>query len=66
MNKLKLCRLLTEKTPDQLMAETGIHQTKISRIENGYLKPNEREKYLLARELGCKPRELFELENPGL
>ncbi len=37
---------------------TGIHQSKISLIENGYLVPNESEKWEIAQALGFKPEEI--------
>lgn len=59
MNALKLKRLLSNKTQDQLMAETGIHQTKISRIERGFRQPSIEEITLLAQALNCKPEDIF-------
>ena len=58
-NKVKTCRFFARKTQDQLFIETGIPQSIISRIENGYLKPKEAEKKALAKALGVKLDDLF-------
>ena len=48
-NKLKEVRFFAKKSQDQLHIETGLSQSKISRIENGYIQPSKREKRLIAR-----------------
>ena len=42
-----------------LMAKTGIHQSRISLIERGYYKPNEVEKRKLAKVLNYAIHEIF-------
>lgn len=59
MNHLKFMRFKKEKTQDQIFLETGIPQSKVSRIENGYLIPSVREKELLARVLDCNEEDIF-------
>ena len=58
-NRIKTRRFLVGKTQDQLYLETGIIQSKISRIENGFVTPREDEKKALAEALDCTPEELF-------
>ena len=48
-NKLKEVRFFAKKSQDQLHVETGISQSKISRIENGFIQPSKEEKRLIAR-----------------
>ena len=50
-NKLKEVRFFASKSQDQLHIETGLSQSKISRIENGYIQPSEKEKRLIAKVL---------------
>jgi transcriptional regulator with XRE-family HTH domain len=50
-NKLKEARFFAKKSQDQLHIETGLSQSKISRIENGYIRPSEEDKKLVAQAL---------------
>ena len=50
-NKLKEMRFFAKMNQDQLHIETGLCQSKISRIENGYIQPSEKEKKLIAKVL---------------
>ncbi len=58
-NKFRAYRFIRQKTQDQLSKETGIHQSQISKIENEYLRPAEREKKVLAKALGTTAEKLF-------
>ena len=42
-----------------MAVKTGVHQSRISLIERGLVKPREEEKKKLAKELGVKVEELF-------
>lgn len=59
MNKLRETRVVKRITQFQLRINTGIQQSKISLIENGYVEPRDDEKLKLARALGMVPRDLF-------
>jgi len=59
MNKMKAYRFLKNKTQDDLMALTGIDQSRISRIERDVLKPTEEEKKKIATALRTKLKKLF-------
>ncbi len=50
-NKLKEVRFFARKSQDEIHVETGLCQSKISRIENGYIQPSEKEKRLIAKAL---------------
>jgi transcriptional regulator with XRE-family HTH domain len=60
MSKLRLIRILSRVTQDQLMVETGIDQSVISRIERDVIKPSSEQKEKLARALDASPSKLFE------
>lgn len=60
MNKLRELRVVKRVTQFQLRIATGIHQSKISMIENGLVTPREDEKKRLAKALGCRPEEIWE------
>ena len=55
---LKEARFQKKLTQFDLRIKTGIHQSKISNFERGYLKPNKDEKKLLAKALGIKASDL--------
>jgi len=59
MNNLRKARLEADKSQLQLMKETNIYFSTISRIERGWLKPNEEQRVKLARALGVKKDWLF-------
>ena len=62
MNKLRETRVVKRITQFQLRISTGIHQSKISMIENGLVQPRGDEKKRLARALGVQVGELFPIE----
>lgn len=59
MNRLREVRVVKRITQFQLRLSTGIHQSKISMIENGFIEPNEDEKQRLAKALGSNPKRVF-------
>ena len=59
MNKLREKRVVKRITQFQLRVSTGIHQSKISMIENGLIEPRDDEKKKLAKALGMKPEEIW-------
>jgi len=59
MNRLREVRVVKRITQFQLRLSTGIHQSKISMIENQLINPEEDEKKRLAKALGAKPEEIF-------
>jgi DNA-binding XRE family transcriptional regulator len=52
--RLDVARKIRRKTQLTLGVEAGIHASKISLIENGYINPSEEEKLLIAEALGLK------------
>ena len=61
--RLTEARFYAKKPQIQLWIETGIHYSTISRIECGYLRPNEEQKEKLAEALGVKKDWLFPNED---
>ncbi len=59
MNNLRKARLRADKSQLQLMKETHIYFATISRIENGWLKPSDKQKNKLAKALKVKADWLF-------
>ena len=59
MNRLREIRVVKRVTQFQLRLVTGIHQSKISFIENGLVEPREDEMKRLSRALGVQIHELF-------
>jgi transcriptional regulator with XRE-family HTH domain len=59
MNKLRDVRVLKRIIQFQLRIATGIHQSKISMIENGLIEPRDDEKKKLAKALGVRAEEIF-------
>jgi len=55
---LREARFKKRLTQFDLRIKTGIHQSKISNIERGYIAPREDEKRVLARALGVKTDDL--------
>ncbi len=49
---LSVARAMRKKTQWDLRKATGIHQSKISLIEHGYVEPTDKEKSALAEALG--------------
>lgn len=62
MNRLRENRVVKRITQFQLRISTGIHQSKISMIENGLIESREDEKKRLAKALGVKTEEIFSAE----
>jgi len=58
MMDLKTARFIKKKTQFDLTLITGIHQSKLSNFESGYLKPSEDEVKRLAKALGVKADDL--------
>ena len=56
--ELAIARAIKKKTQWDLRKETGIHQSKISLIECGYVAPTDSEKKLIANVLGFQVREI--------
>lgn len=63
MNNLRRARLMADKSQLQLMKETGIYFTTLSRIERGWLKPSDEQKKKLAKTLKVEPDWLFSDSN---
>ena len=59
MNKLRETRVVRRVTQFQLRIATGIHQSKISMIENGLIEPREDEKRKLVKALGMGEDEIW-------
>jgi transcriptional regulator with XRE-family HTH domain len=59
MNNLREVRVVKRITQFQLRVGTGIHQSKISLIENGFMQPRDDEKKRLSKALGVTPQDLF-------
>jgi len=59
MNRLREVRVVKRVTQFQLRLDTGIHQSKISLIENGLMQPRDDEKKCLSKALGVTPQDLF-------
>ena len=51
-------RIRKRKTQWDLRKITGINQTKVSLIENGYVEPTEKEKVMIAEALGFNVGEI--------
>ena len=60
MNKLREIRVVKKISQFQMRIATGIHQSKISLIENGLIEPRDDEKKRLAKALGRRPEEIWE------
>jgi len=61
-NKLRETRVVKRVTQFQLRVSTGIHQSKISMIENELIQPRVDEIKRLSKALGVQPNELFPLK----
>ncbi len=59
MNRLREVRVVKKISQFQLRLLTGIHQSKISMIENGLVEPQEDEQEKLAQALGAKVEEIW-------
>ncbi|MGA2938699.1 MAG: helix-turn-helix transcriptional regulator [Syntrophobacteraceae bacterium] len=49
-----------------LRLKTGIHQSRISMIENGYVAPRDDERHRLAKALGLRPEQIAWPELAGV
>ena len=56
---IKKVILYSGKKQLQVALNTGMHPTRLNLILNGWISPNEKEKYLLAQEMGKSVGELF-------
>ena len=65
VNKLREVRVIKRISQFQLRIATGIHQSKISMIENGWVQPREDEKQRLAKVLGVRIEEVFPVTPSG-
>jgi transcriptional regulator with XRE-family HTH domain len=59
-------RAKLRKTQWDLKVLTGIHQSKLSLIERGYIEPSKQEKELIARALGFSENEIDWPEDSGI
>jgi transcriptional regulator with XRE-family HTH domain len=59
MNRLREIRVVKRITQFQLRLSTGIHQSKISLIENGLVEPRQDEMKKLAQALHVRPKEIW-------
>lgn len=60
MNHLREIRTSKRITQFQLRLASGVHQSKISLIENGLVQPNEDEKKKIANALGVGAEEIWD------
>ncbi len=58
-NNLRTKRILMRMNQFDLRLKTGIHQSKISLIENGYYTPTDEEKRKIGKVLKCRADDLF-------
>ena len=65
MNRLREIRVIKRITQFQLRLSTGIHQSKISMIENRLVAPREVEKQRLAKALHVRPEEIWDRGTDG-
>jgi transcriptional regulator with XRE-family HTH domain len=63
MNRLREARFKKRKSQIQLFKETGIWPSRISYIENGYMRPHEEEEIRISNTLGFERSWLFPKEN---
>jgi transcriptional regulator with XRE-family HTH domain len=63
MNKLREIRVVKRISQFQLRLLTGIHQSKISMIENGLIEAREDERQKIAKALHLKVEEIWRKEN---
>jgi transcriptional regulator with XRE-family HTH domain len=59
MNRLREIRVVRRITQFQLRLITGIHQSKISMIENNLIDPKDDEKKRLAKALGVRSEDIW-------
>jgi DNA-binding XRE family transcriptional regulator len=56
---LTIARAIKKKTQWDLRKATGIHQSKISLIERGYVSPSNEERIAIAEALGFKSNDIL-------
>jgi DNA-binding XRE family transcriptional regulator len=61
-NRLRELRATRRMTQFQLRLETGIHQSKISLIENDWVMPRKDESEAIAKAMGCTVDDIFGTE----
>jgi predicted transcriptional regulator len=66
MNRLREMRVVKRITQFQLRLATGIHQSKISLIENGLIEPRKDEKQKLGKALHVKSEERWDSVTNGM
>ena len=66
MNQLKKIRTLKEMSQFDLRIATGIHQSRISLMENDYVVPRDDEKKKIAKVLKTSVKALFPAKRKGL
>ena len=59
ISRMKVSRFFAQVSLDELSHLTGIEKSKLSRIENGWIIPTDRERRRIARALKAKEGELF-------
>jgi len=62
ISPMKVSRFFAQVSLDRLSYLTGIEKSKLSRIENGWIIPADRERRQIARALKAKESELFPKE----
>ena len=62
MNRLREIRVLKRVTQYELRLATGMHQSKISLIENGFVEPTVGEMEKLGCALGVSPEEIWRVD----
>ena len=62
MNRVREIRVVKRITQFQLRLSSGIHQSKISMIENNLVSPSEDEKHRLAKALHVSVQEIWDSE----
>ena len=65
MNKLRGIRVVKRISQFRLRLATGIHQSKISLIENGLVQPRDDEKQKIAKALGVGVDEIWGIDERG-
>jgi transcriptional regulator with XRE-family HTH domain len=64
MNKLREVRIIKRISQFELRLKSGIHQSKISMIENNLMAATEEEKLKLAEALGVRPEKIWGKPKP--
>jgi transcriptional regulator with XRE-family HTH domain len=56
---IRVRRIVCQLNQSELAQRSGVHQSRISLLENGYTRPSARERRLLATVLGCNEGDLL-------